>query len=240
MRSRRYSRLESVEEKKNVRSAVILIILSIAVVVFLVFVGIPTIGKVATFVSGLKNGNKTTVSTDKTPPAPPNFNAFPDFTNQSTASISGTAEPGATIKLTFNGTELDSPADKDGNFSFNSLNLQSGTNTFSAVAVDAAGNVSQPSGDQTITYNNKPPSLTVASPTDGSNFFGTSQMQVTIQGTTDSGAGITINDRIVSVDDTGAFQYSTTLSNGQNKFAVIATDQAGNTTEKDITLNFSN
>jgi hypothetical protein len=48
-----------------------------------------------------------------------------------------------------------------------------------------------------------------------------------------------INDRIVSVDDSGTFQYTTTLNDGANTFAVKSTDQAGNTTEKDITLNFN-
>ena len=65
-------------------------------------------------------------------------------------------------------------------------------------------------------------------------------MQVTIQGTTDNGVGITINDRIMSVNDSGKFQYSTTLNSGTNQFKVVATDQTGNATEKDITLNFSN
>ena len=236
----RYSRLESVEEKKNVRSAATLIILSIAVIVFLVIVGIPTVGKVATFVSGLKKGNTSVASVDKTPPAPPAFGVYDDFTNQSTASISGTAEPGATIKLTFDGSEQDTSVDKDGNFSFKDLTLQSGANAFSAYAIDPAGNISQKTADQKITYNNKPPTLTVDSPADGSSFYGSSQMQATIQGTTDNGVGININDRIISVNDSGKFQYSTTLSSGANLFKVVATDQAGNTTEKDITLNYSN
>jgi hypothetical protein len=195
---------------------------------------------VATFVSGLKKGNTSVSTLDKTPPAPPSFGIYADFTNQSTASISGTAEPGATIKLTFDGSEQDTSVDKDGNFSFKSLNLQSGANTFSAYAIDSAGNISQKTADQQITYNSKPPTLSIDSPADGSSYYGSSQMQVTIQGTTDNGVGITINDRIISVNDSGKFQYSTTLSSGTNQFKVVATDQAGNTTEKDITLNFSN
>jgi len=238
--AQRYSRLESVEERRNFRSAVILILLAIAAVVIIVVVGIPTIGKVATMVSGLRSGNTPIVSVDKTPPAPPQFVSFPDFTNQQTASISGTAEPGSAVKLTFDGKEKDTSADKNGNFYYQNLSLQTGDNDFYAFAVDSAGNISQKTADQKITYDNKPPTLSINSPSDGSNFFGSSQMQVTIQGTTDSGVSVTINDRIVSVGDNGNFQYTTSLSSGANAFKIIATDQSGNTTEKDITLNFSN
>ena len=235
----RYSRLESVEEKRNFRNAVLFIILSIAAVVLLVIFGIPQIGKVATFVSGFKNNNKVTVSVDKTPPAPPNFGTYPSFTNQQTVSITGTAAPGVTVKLNFNGNSQSTLTDNSGNFTFSNLTLQTGNNIFSAVTVDTSGNTSQKTPDNTIVYDTKAPALVITSPSDGSSFFGSSQIQATIQGTTDTGASVTINDRIVSVDDSGKFEYTTTLSNGSNPFKVIATDQAGNTTEKDITLSFS-
>jgi Glucodextranase, domain B/Bacterial Ig domain len=235
----RYSRLESVEEKRNFRNAVLFIILSVAAVIILIVVGIPAVGKIATYVSGLKNGNKVAVVVDKTPPAPPNFNTYPDFTNQSSIGISGTAEPNSTVKLNFNGSTQSATVDNFGNFSFKNLQLTAGNNVFSATAVDSSGNISQKTPDNTIVYDSKPPTLTIDSPTDGSSFFGSAQMQATIQGTTDSGVSITINGRIVSVDDNGKFEYTTTLSSGANQFKVVATDQAGNTTEKDITLNFS-
>jgi hypothetical protein len=235
----RYSRLESVEEKRNFRSAILLIVLSIGVIAVLIIYGIPNVGKVATFVSGFKYKNTPAASSDKTPPPPPKFGNYPDFTNQATINISGTGEPGATIKLTFNGSGQDILADKDGNFTFQNLILQAGDNTFFAFAIDQAGNASQKTPDKKIVYDNKPPSLTIDSPSDGSNFFGSGQRQVTIQGTTDSGASVTINDRIVSVDDSGKFQYTLTLNGGENKFTIKSVDQAGNSAEKGITLSFS-
>lgn len=234
-----YSRRESVEEKNNFRSAVVLIILSIVAITLLIIFGIPNVGRVATFVNGLKGSTTPITSNDKTPPAPPNFKTFPDFTNQQNATIEGTAEPGATVKLTFNGAVQDTLVDKDGNFSFPNLALQIGDNPFSAFAVDTAGNISQKTSQNKITYNNKPPALSIDNPADGSNFFGSSQRQVTIQGTTDANTNVTINDRIVSVDDSGKFQYTLTLNSGDNKFTIKSTDLAGNSTEKDIILNFS-
>ena len=235
---RRYSRLESVEEKRNFRNAILFVVLTIIAIVALFWEGVPLLARFTTFVSDFGKSNKPIVSTDKTPPAPPSFNTFPDFTNQNNITLTGNSESGATIKLTFNGSDQNSLADKDGNFTFN-LQLQDGDNTFSAIAVDTANNVSQRTHDYKIVFDSKPPDLTITSPNDGSQFFGSNQRQVTIQGATDSGAQVTVNDRIVTVDDAGKFAYTTTLNDGENKFAVKSTDQAGNNTEKDITLSFS-
>jgi hypothetical protein len=235
----KYSRLESVEVKKNFRMAVIFIVLTVVVVIILGTVGIPTVGKVTSFISGLRGSNSAITSNDKTPPAPPTLATFPDFTNQQTMNVAGSAEPGATVKLTFNGVEQEVVVDKDGNFAFQNIKLLDGENSFSAIATDQTGNISQRTTDKKVTYDNKPPALSIDSPAEGSKFFGSSQRQVTIQGATDSGANVTINERIVSVDDSGKFQYTQTLSSGDNKFAVKSVDPAGNSTEKEITLNFS-
>jgi hypothetical protein len=233
-----YSRLQSVEEKRNLRSAVLFVFLTIAAIVLLFFFGIPALGKFSAFVSDLGKSNKAITTNDHTPPAPPRFDYINNFTNQQTINLTGVTEAGATIRLTFNGNAQDTIADKDGKFLF-SLQLDNGTNSYSAVAVDTAGNISQKTQDYSITFDNKPPDLNIDSPGDGSQFFGSNQRQETIKGTTDSDAKVTINDRIVAVDDSGKFQYTLTLSEGENKFAVKATDQAGNVTEKDLTLTFT-
>lgn len=235
---RTYSRLASVEERKNVKSAFLFIFLTIAGMLVLFFIGIPALGKFAAFVSELGKSNKAITINDRTPPAPPHFNTINDFTNQQNISISGSSEPGATVKLIFNGNEQNALSDKDGNFSFN-LNLDNGDNNFSATSVDPAGNISQKTQNYKITFDNKPPDLNIDSPSDNSQLFGSAQRQVTIKGTTEAEAQITINDRVVFVDDSGKFQYTTTLNEGANSFTVKAVDAAGNSTEKSLTLNFS-
>jgi hypothetical protein len=232
-----YSRFAT-EESKNVRSAAFFILLTIGTIVFLIFVGIPILGKVTAFISDLRGGGRAITKNDITPPPPPKFNTFPDFTNQQSLTLTGNSEAGATVKLTFNSTAVEALAGKDGGFSFN-LTLTNGENTFSAVAQDASGNQSKKTSDYTITFDTKPPALAINSPTDGSSFFGSSQRQITVQGTTDPNCQVVINDRIITVDDNGNFQYTTTLSDGANQFTVKSTDQAGNTTEKGITLNFT-
>lgn len=232
------SRLDSIEEKRNIRSAVFFVTLTIIIGILLFFIGIPLFGKLTVFLSDLRGSGKSISNNDTTPPAPPKFNYFPVVTNQQTLTVTGNAEPGANIKLAFNGSSTETLVDKDGNFTFN-LQLDNGDNTFSAIAIDPSGNQSQKTKDFTINFDNKAPDLSITSPLDGASFFGSSQRQVTIQGTTSVGSQVVINDRIVTVDDNGNFQYTTTLNDGANPFIIKSQDAAGNTTEKNITLNFT-
>lgn len=235
----RYSRLESTEEKRNFRNAVIFTGLSILTLVILFVFGIPAVGRVAGFVSDLKNGGSPIKNNDKTPPPPPRFNTYNDFTNSEYFTISGTSEPGSILKLNLNGAVKESVVDKDGKFTYTDLKLIEGENKFWAVAVDAAGNPSQNSNEHTINYDVKPPVLTIENPVDGTNFFGSTQRQININGQSEPGSGVTINDRFVSVNGEGKFQYPITLNSGDNVLNIKTTDKAGNTSEKSITLIFS-
>ncbi len=235
----RYSRLESTEEKRNLRNALILLGSAFTVLILLIFYGIPLVGRVASFVSGLKNTGTSANANDKTPPAPPSFNIYPDFTNQQTITISGTAEPGASVKLTFNNKEQDTTSDKDGNFNFNGITLSEGENKFSAFALDASKNKSQPTGDKIITLDVKPPEITLENPVDGATLIGSTQRQIDIVGNTEASASVTINERVVTLNNNGRFQYPVTLNSGENSFTIKSTDPAGNSTDKNITLNYS-
>lgn len=205
---------------------------------FLFTLGLPTLAKFAGFLTDLNKSGKPIEKSDTTPPAPPRINDLPDYTNQLSLSVTGTTEPAAVVKLFLNDKEEEVLADKDGNFS-TKFDLKKGENTVSALATDSSGNQSQKSPVQKIIFDNEPPSITIDSPADGASFFGSKQKQLTIKGKTKVGAGLTINDRFADVDDSGNFTFTTTLSEGQNTFNLKATDKAGNTTEKSITVNFS-
>lgn len=228
--------MASLEEKRNIRSAMTMIAISIGIILFLFFIGIPVIGRFTSFLNNIRStGGK---AEDKTPPAPPKFNNFSEHTNKKTVDISGKSEAGATIVLTFNGSKKENITNKNGEFSFN-LNLNEGKNNLSAVAKDTSGNLSNQTNEYQIFFDDKAPKLELSKPDDGANLFGTAQRQITIEGVTDTDAQVTINDRFVTVESTGNFQYSITLNEGENKFNVKAVDQAGNATEKALTLNFT-
>jgi len=228
----------SVEEKRNKKAALKYVIYTIIAGILLFFFGIPLLGRFAAFISDFRKVGAPITSNDSTPPAPPKVDNLPEFTNQKEIKLTGKSEEGATVKLTFNGKEEEVVVGGDGSYSFD-LTLRGGANEFDLVAVDTSGNEGQRSKVYTITYDNKAPDLTIDSPENGKEFFGSQQRQIEIKGTTDSGSEITVNDRFVSVDEDGSFQYTTSLNEGENKFLVKSTDKAGNTSESELTLNFT-
>lgn len=238
MRRRNYSRLSSVEEKRNMRKAFLLAFLSLVFIVFLFFLGVPIFAKFATFMSNLGRSDKPIVLNDTTPPAPPQILLENEYTNQKSLEISGNSEEGAIVVITFNSDVQEVVSDNVGLFSLK-FNLKDGENIFSAQAKDQTGNISQPTKVYTIIFDNTPPEIVVESPAEGSEYFGSKQSQVTIKGRTEPGSSMTINDRFASVNDEGAFSYSASLSDGENAFNIKAVDKAGNEKEKVFTLRFT-
>ncbi|SOY67892.1 Ig-like domain-containing protein [Cupriavidus taiwanensis] len=183
-----------------------------------------------------------TLTLDATPPAIPaiasvtddNPVATPlasgDSTNDSTPTLSGTADAGSTISIYSGATLLGTTvADATtGAWSFTpGTPLTDGPNALTATATDAAGNVSAPTAAFNLTVDTAPPaapSITIASGT-------------TISGTADPGSAIDIDldgdgtpDATVTADaTTGDWTYSpaTPLPDG-TAISVTATDAAGN------------
>jgi len=235
---RPYSRLARTEERKNKRQAVFFAFLTIAALVVLLTFGLPTIAKFAALLTDIKQSNQPIEKNDTTPPAPPQIDILPEATNQQRIEISGSAEPAATLIFSFNGKERELLVDSDGKFSF-SVNLRLGENRISAKAVDSTGNESQETQTLSVLYDTEKPTLELLTPADGSDFYGAKQRQVVIEGQTEPGASLTINERFVAVEDDGAFSFATTLSEGSNELNVKAKDAAGNESEQKLTLNFS-
>lgn len=237
--ARKYgSRLARVEERKNIKKAYLYVILSVVTIGFLFFLGLPLIIKFAGFFTNLGGSDNPIDIYDNTPPAPPQFEDFPDYTNQKSIKIEGRSEDGAVVTLSFNNKASEMVANSGGVFSFE-LSLRGGENSFFAKAKDQAGNESQETSINYIVYDNDQPDLTIESPSGGDSFYGASQRQVSIKGTTDNEAEVYINDRFTKVDDDGTFSYTTTLSEGINNFEIKAIDKAGNETSVTLDLNFA-
>ena len=230
---RNYSRLESVEEKRNTRKAVIFVLLSLAIVVFLATNGLSLITKVIDFASSFKKNPQTSELLDKTPPSPPFLQSIPDATNISPFEITGRVEPGNTVVINFNESSEEIQTDGNGNFSAK-FELIKGENTFFAYTKDPAGNKSQQTNKYVLVFDNEAPDIKISTPSDNANFYGSKQKSVTIKGTTKIDSSVTINDRIATVNDDGNFFLNYTLSSGENNLKIKAVDKAGN--EKEINL----
>lgn len=84
-----------------------------------------------------------------------------NLTNDTTATLIGTAEPGSTVTIYDGATARGSSvADISGNYSITTSALSSGVRTLTAKAADAAGNVSSASGSLSVTVDSTAPSAT--------------------------------------------------------------------------------
>lgn len=238
MSTKRYSRLASVEEKKNIKRAYFYIFLSVLALVFLVFLGIPTLVRFAGFIGDIAKSDKPVEINDITPPAPPQFDDIPEFTNNETIEITGQSENAAVIKIVANKHNSEVVANSEGKFSF-TFNLLNGENTIKATATDLSGNQSTETQTVKVSYDNSEPKLEITNPEGGSSFFGSGQRQLSIKGSVDEYVDLRINGKVVSLKDDNTFSYATTLSEGENKFEIIAKDPAGNETSTSLTASFS-
>ncbi|SPA18501.1 Calcium-binding protein [Cupriavidus taiwanensis] len=184
-----------------------------------------------------------TLTLDATPPAIPAITgatddnpvstplASGDSTNDSTPTLTGTADAGSTISI-YNGTTLIGTTVADattGAWSFTPTTpLTDGPYALTATATDTSGNVSAPTAAFNLTVDTAPPADPVITQASGT----------TISGSADAGSTIDIDldgdgtpDATVTADaTTGTWTYTpgTPMPDG-TAISVIATDAAGNT-----------
>ena len=171
-----------------------------------------------------------------------------DSTNDTTPTLNGTAEPGSSVTIRLDGTDLFTVlVDDNGTWTYTlTTPLGSGPHTFTVVATDAAGNTSQPSGGFTLTVDTTPPAAaTIATVTDdvggvqGTLISGDTTDDTTplLQGIAPADAAITVYDGATllgtaTLDGSGGWIFTpvTPLTDGPHSLTVHATDAAGNTT----------
>lgn len=234
------SRLTSIEEKKNTRKALYFVLLAVGFLTLFLFIGLPAVGKLLSYVSDLKKTNSVVDKYDTTPPAPPYFDYFPEAVNKASFEIKGKSEEGATVTINFNDQNQEVLAESSGDFIYN-VTLAKGTNTFFATAKDASGNESIKSKIVIVVFDNEPPKLDISTPGDGASYYGSKQKDINITGTTEPGVTLTVNDRWIGVNaDDGTFLYTYTLDEGENSLNFKSTDKAGNQTEKTYRVTYTN
>jgi hypothetical protein len=236
----RRSRLNKSLENKN-RKTIILSILGIAIILFLFFrFGIDALVNFSLFVSGSKSQSTSQSSNQINYVATPILNPLPSATNSAQIVISGTSLKNYNITLYLNNTTDQTQADNNGNFNFVEQ-LLSGDNQIK-VQAEYNNNKSDFSNSVTVSYSNSQPTLDINSPTDGQKFDKNSignGNTVIISGKTDPGDSVTVNGFWAVIDDNNNFSYTLPVQSGDTQIKVIATDQAGNRTEKDLKINFS-
>jgi len=171
-----------------------------------------------------------TQPSDNTPPAKPTLTG-PSVTNNSTPTLSGTAEAGSTVSVILGNTSLGQvTADSNGDYSVTVSELSEGSHDITATATDAANNVSQSSDALTV-------EVDLTAPNTPSISFTTPTTDTTpeFSGTAEAGSTVTIlvgGNEIgqATADGNGDYDFtpSSALALGTHAVAVKATDEAGN------------
>lgn len=234
---RQYSRLQRVEEQKSVRQTFIFGGLTIGLIIFLLFFGIPLIARFAAFLSDLRGSNRAVEVANVPPPGPPIFSSLPQYSTEERITVEGTTQSGATVIISFNSIKKEVVAGADGKFT-SAFTLVKGTNIISAVAKNKNSPESAESRKHTVILDKDAPKIEIKSPSDGATYYG-SQRTITVEGKVDTDSSISINDRMAIVGSDGTFRINYSLSDGENALNIIAIDKAGNKTEQSLKVTYT-
>lgn len=218
----------------------------------------------ATDAAGNPSGqsNAWTIIVDGTAPAAPVITQVVDdvpertgsldlneTTNDSTPTLSGTAEANATVTIRVDGVDIGTTvADGLGAWSFTpDTPIAEGQHTLTAVATDAAGNISDVSNSWGIIIDSVAPDAPVITQVvdDVPERLGalnsgdsTNDTTPTLNGTAEPGSTVTIRQdgvdlTTIVIDSSGTWTYTPTtpLVNGTYTFTAVTTDGAGNTSQ---------
>ena len=187
--------------------------------------GTNTLSATATDAAGLVSGaGSLVVVRDGSPPATPVLSLDPasdsgtrgdNRTNAASATLLVAAENGSTVSL---GNQ--SQVASAGRASFQ-VTLAEGSNTFTATATDAAGNVSS-SGTLVVLRDATPPPAPLLSLAPGSG--GSTALVVSAE----NGSTVRLNDGRSQVVANGTARFPVVLLQGGNTFSATSTDAAGN------------
>lgn len=213
----------------------------LAVVAALYFIGISGL----TYIGGFWNlftGETGSTAGDKVAPSPPTLNPISTYTKSGVINLSGFAEPAAEITLYVNEVEKAKTISEagGGTFSFSNVALTTqGKNVITATAKDRAGNVSRSSAELSVTFDKKPPELEITAPKNGQAFSGEDKKQIHVEGKTEAGATVEVNESLAPVLAGGTFKSTITAKDGDNKITVVATDKAGNEKKIELSVTYS-
>jgi len=157
--------------------------------------------------------------------------------NTARPTFSGTAEPGSTVRLGFSGGETWTlTADARGDWSHTpDTALAEGPFSFSATALDEAGNESLASAALGFTVDTQAPDAPeVLAPTEGGAFYTTQKPDIMGKAEPDSTVRLWLDEGepvTLEADGTGFWRFtpSQPLPYGRHGVSVTATDRAGNT-----------
>ena len=170
------------------------------------------------------------------------------ITNDNTLTLTGTAAANSTVRVYDGATLLGTAtADGSGAWTYTTAALADGSHSFTATAVDAAGNAGAASAALSVTVDTAAPAAPAfASWSADSGVAGdgiTSDNTLAFTGTAQANSTVRIYDGAtllgtVTANGSGAWSFTTaTLADGAHSFTATATDAAGNVGVASAALN---
>ena len=168
---------------------------------------------------------------DVIPPQSPTLSSLPEATNSSIVSVEGYTEGKSIVELMINDVLAKTDTAKDDGTFLLTGDIKTGSNRVQIRAVDESGNASL-SEIRLITLDKEPLELTIASPKDGTEYFGKNSQNLEIVGKANkANTQIVANNSFIDVNRDGTFVHKLLLTSGENIIKVLATDKAGNLDE---------
>lgn len=235
MENRFYSRLNQKKEEKLKRENLLYALLGVLLLLGAIFFGIPLMTKIALYLSSGKmpiNNSQNTLATA------PIIYPLPSATNSAQIIISGESINNSEVELYLNNNLITKSNSKNGFFSVDNFPLVEGVNQIEARAATQDGNFSPKSKTINILLKTTQPILEITEPQNNIIYTNASN-KIIIKGITDPLTNLRVNNHLAIINNDGSFLYEYYLNEGDNIIRLIASDEAGNQTEKEIKINYS-
>lgn len=165
-----------------------------------------------------------------------NIDDVPSATNSAKIIVSGSVVNYNVLRFYINGEKVkEKEIVSSDNFNEEIGDLVKGNNEVYVKALTKDGKNSKKTEIFQVFFNNEKPKLEISEPADN---LKTSKQDLSIKGATDKEIFIKINDFPIVVDANGNWETNIKLKDGDNLITIIASDLAGNTESKIITVNY--
>lgn len=230
------SRRQKTEHKRLVKQTVYAGVGAVLVFIIFLFVILPNASRIfGIFFPGAGNGQ----AKDTLPPPAPIFFTPMSATSSAKIKIQVQDEVESEVIAFNNLQEVAKAVISNEGVAEMEIGLQEGDNTISMQATDKAGNASVMSKSQIISLDTQVPKIELTTPTDGQTIIGKTNQLLKIEGKTEAGAKVYLNDRFVFATVDGNFVHTLALNEGANTLNLRAVDKAGNTGQLTLTVNFT-
>lgn len=230
------SRRQSLEEKNALKKTYFFILAGIISLFLFFIIGIPLLIDFSAFLSNILSTKKVVSKKNERYLQQPQLEIPYTATSSAQIDISGFGAINTENQLFVNNSEKNKTEDNKGNFIFKNVSLKQGDNEIYVVAKDTSSQAQAKSDISVVTLDTKKPEITLDNVNDNQEF--NLNNQIAIKGRLNEDGSVYLNDAFVMTNSDKTFNYNYQLKDGDNVLKFIATDAAGNTSEKQITVKF--